>query len=241
MMAGRVDMKALREFERRLGYRFRDQRLLIKALSHASYTNEHGLPKTESNERLEFLGDSIVDMVVSEYLYRRYTELPEGALTKLRAAVVCEASFAKIAARMGFGECILLGRGEDATGGRKRASVLANAFEAVVAAMYLDGGMDQAYRWIVKHLEPYIRLAVAGKAVKDYKTMLQELVQKGDRGKVSYQVAKEQGPDHAKVFTVEVFIDGVRMAEGKGSSKKDAEQSAASAAIGKIAKKKKEK
>ena len=230
-MKAQIDIRQLDAFEQRLDYQFKNRSLLVNALSHTSYTNEHGLPKTSSNERLEFLGDAIVDMVVSDYLYRNYPELPEGSLTKIRAAVVCEGSFAHIAGSMGYGECLLLGKGEQATGGRERASVLADTFEAVVAAMYLDGGMDKVSEWIIGHLEGPIKLAVSGRAVKDYKTELQELVQKGDHGKVGYSVIGEEGPDHAKTFTVEVSIDGRAMAQGKGTSKKDAEQAAAGAAI----------
>ncbi len=236
-MAGKMSAESLQAFEHKIGYRFSDKDLLVHALSHTSYTNEHELPKTQSNERLEFLGDAVVDMIVSDYLYKNYRDLPEGMLTKLRAAVVCESSFAELAAAMGFGDYILLGRGEEATGGRSRASVLADSFEAVTAAIYLDGGIGQAAGWITERLKAPIRLAASGKAAKDYKTTLQEMVQKGSSGRVSYQVTNEQGPDHAKVFTVEVSIDDVKMAQGRGTSKKDAEQAAASAAIKQIVKK----
>lgn len=241
MNMNKIDDKKLDAFEQRLGYRFQNRSLLVNAMSHSSYTNEHNRPKTDSNERLEFLGDAIVDMVVSDYLYRHYPELPEGSLTKIRAAVVCEGSFAHIAGALGYGKCLLLGKGEASTGGRERASVLADTFEAVVAAMYLDGGIEKVSAWIVGHLEEPIQLAVSGKTVQDYKTSLQELVQKGDRGKVSYQVIHEEGPDHAKVFTVEVSVDGKTLAQGKGSSKKDAEQAAAGSAISLLEKKQKKR
>lgn len=238
-MKAKIDTGKLDAFEQRLGYRFSDRSLLVNALSHTSYTNEQNLPKTSSNERLEFLGDAIADLVVSDYLYRSFPDLPEGALTKIRAAVVCEGSFAHIAGSLGYGECILLGKGERATGGRERASVLADAFEAVVAAMYLDGGMERVSAWIIGHLEDSIQLAASGRAAKDYKTELQELVQKGERGKVTYSVIGEEGPDHAKTFTVQVSVDGKVMAQGKGTSKKDAEQVAAGAAISLLSKRRK--
>lgn len=228
----------LAEFEKKIGYRFKDKALLRHALSHTSYTNEHGMEKHESNERLEFLGDAIVDMVVSDYLYRHNSTEPEGTLTKWRASVVCEASFAHIAAGMDYGAYLLLGKGEEATGGRNRSSVLADAFEAVIAAMYLDSDIKTVSDWIIRHLQEEIELAMEGKTAKDYKTLLQELVQKGEQGKVSYRVTDERGPDHAKTFCVEVLIDGKHVADGSGTSKKDAEQAAAGAAVKAITKKK---
>ncbi|HIV02919.1 MAG TPA: ribonuclease III [Candidatus Aphodoplasma excrementigallinarum] len=226
----------LAEFEKIIGYSFKDKALLRHALSHTSYTNEHGLEKHASNERLEFLGDAIVDMVVSDYLYRHSSTEPEGTLTKWRASVVCESSFAHIAAGMDYGAYLLLGKGEEATGGRSRSSVLADAFEAVIAAIYLDSDIQTVSDWIIRHLKEEIALAVEGKTAKDYKTLLQELVQKGERGKVSYRVTDERGPDHAKMFCVEVLIDGQRVADGSGTSKKDAEQAAAGAAVKAITK-----
>lgn len=227
-----ADMTRLAQFEERIGYSFRSKPLLVQALSHTSYINEHGMDKHESNERLEFLGDAIVDMVVSDYLYRKSSTEPEGTLTKWRASVVCEASFAHVAAGMGYGEYLFLGRGEEATGGRSRSSVLADAFEAVIAAMYLDSDINTVSEWIICHLLSEIDRAMQGKTAKDYKTLLQEMVQKGEQGKVSYVVTGESGPDHAKTFCVDVLIDGVYTASGAGTSKKDAEQSAAGEAVG---------
>lgn len=219
------------KFEKKIGYRFKDKSLLYNALSHTSYINEKKMAKHESNERLEFLGDAIVDMVVSEYLYRNYETELEGVLTKRRACVVCESSFARIAKELSLGEFLLLGKGEDATGGRTRSSVLADAFESVIAAMYLDSDIETVSKWIISMLEDDIKLAAKGMIQKDYKTLLQESVQKGDHGKVSYKIVSENGPDHAKTFCVDVFIDGKRIAGGAGTSKKDAEQSAASEAM----------
>lgn len=238
-MNGRgLDKTRIAEFEKKIGYTFQDKALLVHALSHTSYTNEHGMEKQASNERLEFLGDAIVDMVVSDYLYRHNDTEPEGTLTKWRASVVCEASFAHIAAGMDYGSYLLLGKGEEATGGRSRSSVLADAFEAVIAAMYLDSDIETVSAWIIRHLQEELTLAMQGKMAKDYKTLLQELVQKGERGKVSYVITDEKGPDHAKTFCVDVLVDGERVASGSGTSKKDAEQAAAGAAIKALSKKK---
>ncbi len=218
-------------FEKEIGYTFKDKKLLVLALTHSSYANENGLAKTMCNERLEFLGDAIADMVASDCLFRKMPGSQEGVLTKTRARVVCEASFAKLASEMGFGEYILLGRGEQASGGNKRASVLADCFEAVVAAIYLDGGIECAFAWTKARLEPMLILASEGKAGKDFKTLLQETTQKGKSGKVTYRLIDEHGPDHAKVFTVQVCVDDRCVAEGRGTSKKDAEQAAAAAAL----------
>lgn len=219
------------QFEKKIGYCFRDKELLRHALTHTSYANEHGMQKYESNERLEFLGDAIVDMVVSDYLYRANSTDLEGMLTKWRASVVCENSFARAAMSIGIGEYLLLGKGEDATGGRQRFSVLADAFEAIIAAIYLDSDIETVKKWIVSKLESEILLALEGKSGKDYKTLLQEKVQKNGRGKVSYVVVEEKGPDHAKTFCTEVYVDGERIAMGSGTSKKDAEQAAAGEAL----------
>lgn len=221
----------LNKFEEKIGYSFNNKGLLLNALTHTSYANEHGMAKHESNERLEFLGDAIVDMVVSDYLYRTNPSKPEGVLTKWRASAVCEGAFARTATSLGYGEHLLLGHGEEATGGRRRASVLADAFEAVVAAIYLDSDIATVSKWILSKLDGEIRLAVEGKAGKDYKTLLQEKMQKGNRGKVTYEIVSESGPDHAKTFGVDVFIDGERIASGTGTSKKDAEQAAAGEAL----------
>lgn len=226
-----ADTHKVAGFEEKIGYKFKNKELLRRALSHTSYINEAKMQKYESNERLEFLGDAIVDMVVSEYLYKKNPTAPEGSLTKWRACVVCEASFARTAASMKYGQHLYLGHGEETSGGRKRASVLADAFEAVVAAMYLDSDIKTVSDWIISKLENEIELAIQGKSEKDYKTLLQEKVQKGEHGKVSYRVTDERGPEHAKIFCVDVYIDDKKIASGSGTSKKDAEQAAASEAI----------
>ncbi len=229
-----MDINRIAAFEKEIGYTFNDKALVWRALSHSSYANERSLDKTMCNERLEFLGDAIVDMVTSARLYEMMPDSQEGVLTKTRASVVCEQSFAKLAGAMHFGEYILLGKGEESTGGRTRASVLADCFEAVIAAIYLDGGFAAAYAWIEAHLRTAILEASVGKTAKDFKTLLQETTQKGKDGRVTYKLSGEEGPDHAKVFTAQVFVDDVYMAEGKGTSKKDAEQAAAGAALKKL-------
>jgi len=221
----------LDKFESNLGYTFQNRALLVSALSHSSYTNERGLSKEVSYERLEFLGDAILEMLVSECLYKRYLTDLEGGLTKMRASVVCESSFAGVAKSMNLGDYMLLGKGEYTSGGRNRASLLSDVFEAVVAAIYLDSDIDTVRGWVLPWLEKNIEIAGSGKSAADYKTMLQERVQKGDTGKVTYRTISEQGPDHSKQFQVEVMIDGKVMAEGIGVSKKDAEQNAASVVL----------
>ena len=220
---------SISEFEQVIGYEFKNKELLERALTHSSYANEKNLKY--DNERLEFLGDAIVDMIVSDYMYRNYPTEPEGVLTRWRASVVCEASFAHIAKELDYGKYLFLGRGENATGGRTRSSVLADAFESVIAAIYLDSDADTVAKWVISKLESEIKLAVQGKTAKDYKTLLQERLQKGERGRVTYKVVDEKGPDHAKMFCVDVYVDGKRIASGTGTSKKDAEQAAASEAL----------
>ena len=229
-----MENKDILAFEKEIGYTFTDKQLLVHALSHSSYINERGQAKSMSNERLEFLGDAIVDMVASDRLYRMMPDSQEGVLTKTRASVVCEQSFAKLASEMHFGDYILLGKGEEATGGRTRASVLADCFEAVIAAIYLDSNLETVFSWVEAHLRAALASASEGKTAKDYKTLLQEKTQHGKFGRVTYRLTGEQGPDHAKVFAVQVFVDEKYMAEGKGTSKKDAEQAAAAAALAKI-------
>ncbi len=226
-----MEQAKITAFEKQIGYTFSDKQHLVLALTHSSYANEHGMDKTMCNERLEFLGDAIVDLAASDWLFRNLTDSQEGVLTKLRASVVCEGSFAQLAREMHFGDYILLGKGEEATGGRTRASVLADCFEAVIAAIYLDSDLETVFAWTQARLQKALEQAERGKTAKDYKTVLQEKTQKGKHGRVTYQLADEQGPDHAKVFTVHVFVDDRYMAEGKGTSKKDAEQAAAGAAL----------
>lgn len=223
--------ESINDFEKQIGYVFKDKSLIANALTHSSYANENGIMKKYCNERLEFLGDALVDLIAGEYLYIYLPDCQEGILSKKRAAVVCEQSFAKIAKKITLGEHILLGRGEESSGGRTRASVLADAFEAVIAAIYLDSDFDNAKKWVLSQLQAALSDVSSGDNDGDFKSALQETVQKGNKGKVTYELIGEQGPEHAKVFNVCVMIDGKRIAAGKGTSKKDAEQAAAGEAL----------
>ena len=218
--------------EKRLGYTFSDPSLLQHALTHSSYANEHRSEGMTSNERLEFLGDSVLGMVVADYLYRTHPHMPEGELTRTRAALVCEESLHEVARTLDLGSCLRLGRGEDAGGGRSRPSILADAVESVLAAVYLDGGLAPARRLI----QSLILDREREKAVdRDYKTALQELVQKESGQVLSYRAVGERGPDHAKVFLMEVDLNGVQVGRGEGRTKKEAEQMAARAAMERLA------
>ena len=217
------------ELEKRLGYTFQNKHLLENALTHSSYANEKWKNSLASNERLEFLGDSILGFVVADYLYRSCPEHPEGDLTRMRADLVCEASLAQIAARLGLGDHLMLGHGEEQGGGRTRSSINADAVESLIAAAYLDGGF-QAAKGIID------RLLLAGASLGkprniDFKTALQELVQRKKNQTLSYLLLEESGPDHDKTFRVEVTLNGEVVGTGSGSSKKRAEQAAAEVAI----------
>ena len=215
--------------EKKINYEFKKKEFLNKALVHRSYCINH--PELENNERMEFLGDSILGFCVANYLFHTYKDLPEGELTKIRALVVCEQSLFKLAKKIGLGEIILLGKGEEMTNGRERPSILSDAMEAVFAAVYLDGGIKEANRVILSLLKEQIVEAVKNRDVKDYKTVLQEITQKEYETAPLYTLLKEEGPDHAKVFTVAVSLNGKALSEGVGKSKKEAEKQAAKLAI----------
>ena len=219
----------IKDLEMELGYQFRDITLLQNALTHSSYANEYWHDSLKSNERLEFLGDSILGMVVAEYLYRTFSDRPEGELTRMRADMVCEKALAAIASRVHLGQFLLLGRGEEQSGGRKRDSILADAVESVIAATFLDGGMDAARKLI----EQFVLCNVPKNQLNniDYKTTLQEQVQKKKDQILSYTLVGESGPDHDKRFVVAVSLNGEEIGRGKGSSKKRAEQDAARVAL----------
>ena len=217
----------MESLEAKLGYTFSDRTLLENALTHSSYANENHSPGG-SNERLEFLGDSILGMVTAAFLYRTHPDLPEGDLTRTRAALVCEGSLHEAAQGLGLGEYLRLGKGEDAGGGRKRPSILADATEAMLAAVYLDGGMEA--------VRPIIRALILDKEQEkaagwDYKTALQELVQRRPGAGVYYKLTRESGPDHCRSFEMEVSVDGKVIGAGAGRTKKEAEQMAAKAAM----------
>ena len=217
----------IKELQEKLGYNFSDESILIRALSHSSYVNENH-SAGDSNERLEFLGDSVLGLITAENFFKNYKKLPEGELTKLRAATVCEKSLAGFAKQLELGKYLLLGRGEILTGGRERPSIQADAFEAIIAAIYLDGGMEAARVFVLKYIEEAIRQQ---QSVKDYKTMLQEVVQRNPGEIVEYVLAGETGPDHDKRFEVEVHLNSNVIGRGIGRSKKRAEQEAAREAL----------
>ena len=219
----------IKDLEKAIGYQFRNITLLQNALTHSSYANERWHDSLMSNERLEFLGDSVLGMVVAEYLYITFPGRPEGELTRMRADMVCEQALAVVAERLDLGAHLLLGHGEEQGGGRNRPSILADAVESVIAACFLDGGMDVAKRFIQQYVlcdVPVSRLHNV-----DYKTALQELVQKKKDQTLSYELIGESGPDHDKRFTVAVYLNGQKVGEGIGSSKKRAEQEAAHGAL----------
>ena len=224
----------LKELEKKIGYTCREPALLKQALMHSSYTNEKHLPKYQCNERLEFLGDAVLELVSSEYLYLNSPHTPEGELTKTRASMVCEPSLALCARDIGLGDYLLLGKGEEATGGRHRDSVTSDAMEALIGAVYLDGGFTSAkefiHRFVLTDLEDK-------KLFYDSKTILQEMVQGMKAGSISYRLTGEEGPDHDKSFYVEVLIGDRAYGDGKGRTKKAAEQQAAYRAILKLRKK----
>lgn len=224
----------MEKLEEKIGYSFKDKKLLQTALTHSSYANEKH-DRSLSYERLEFLGDSILGLVTAEFLYSHEPALPEGRMTRLRAELVCEASLKKVAEELGIGEYMRLGKGEERSGGRSRASILADMVESVIAAIYLDSGMDSARSFIIERLLKNADLGEQHK-IADYKTELQELVQRKSDSHISYELTGESGPDHNKTFSFCVYINGVAAGQGSGRSKKEAEQAAACAALEKMRK-----
>ena len=222
----------INELEKAIGYRFKNITLLQNALAHSSYANERWHNSLKSNERLEFLGDSMLGMVVAEYLYRNFPDRPEGDLTRMRADMVCERSLALIAERIDLGKHLLLGNGEEAGGGRNRDSILADAVESIIAACFLDGGMEPARAFINTFVLTDVPVRKLRNA--DYKTTLQELVQQKKNQVLSYALVEESGPDHDKHFVVQVSLNGAAVGTGEGKSKKRAEQDAARDAIEKL-------
>ena len=217
----------MKELQEKLNYRFKDQSLIVTALTHSSYANEH---RCQSNERLEFIGDSVLGMVVAMHLYRTFPKLPEGRMTRMRAELVCEQSLWEVADKLCFGEKLRLGKGEALTGGRERHSILADCVEAVIAALYIDGGFAVAEKFINEHVLSKLEL-VGTVPTGDCKTRLQELVQKNPGRKLSYEMLSESGPDHMKVFCAAVYLDGGMIGQGQGHTKKEAEQNAAAKAL----------
>lgn len=219
--------------EEKLGYQFKDPALLERALTHSSYANERGAGPLDSNERLEFLGDSILGLVSADHLFKEHPDLPEGHLTRMRAALVCEEALGEVAKSWGLGAYIKLGHGEERSGGRERVSILADAVEAVLAAIYLDSGIIQARKTIRRFVLCREELGSGG---RDHKTALQEYVQREPGHVLTYELLREEGPDHRKVFVMGVNLDGAQIGAGQGRSKKEAEQLAAKLALERLTK-----
>ena len=222
----------IKDLETAIGYRFRNIQLLQNALAHSSYANERWHNSLLSNERLEFLGDSVLGMLVAEYLFKTFPDRPEGELTRMRADMVCEHTLATVANKIGLGEHLLLGHGEERLGGRSRESILADATESVIAACFLDGGLSAAEQFVKKYI--LVEVPVLKPNNMDYKTALQELVQQKKNQVLTYALVGQSGPDHDKQFDVEVSLNGTVVGSGSGRSKKRAEQMAAKSAMEKL-------
>lgn len=214
--------------EQKLGYEFQSKELLKKALTHTSYAYEKNI---ESNEKLEYLGDSILEFITSKYLYFNYPKLTEGEMTKVRASVVCEKSLYKVAKLHNFSDFLYLGKSEQLSGGKNRPAILADSVEAVIAAIYIDGGIEPAEKFIIENLKQEIEQASKHVGIKDHKTVLQEKLQIHGDVKIEYEIIQETGPDHDKSFEAQVKCNGKILAEGKGKSKKEAEMQAAKKAL----------
>lgn len=224
-------MVRIEEFEKNIGYTFKNKELLKKALTHTSYAFEHHI---ESNEKLEFLGDSILEFISSKYLYHKFPKLTEGEMTKVRADIVCENSLYAIAKMHNFSDFLYLGKSELASHKEARPAIMADSVEALIAAIYFDSGLEEAEKFIIENLKEAAETASKNVGKKDYKTVLQEILQKNGEVKIEYHILKEEGPDHDKTFTAEVCCNKEFLAQGKGKTKKAAEMEAASKAIKKI-------
>ncbi|MBT3180951.1 MAG: ribonuclease III [Deltaproteobacteria bacterium] len=228
------EKKSLKEFEKQIGYKFKRRAHLKRALMHKSYANEHRLPPTDHNERYEYLGDAVLELSVSHLLMERFPDHPEGELSKLRAAIVNEGQLAEIAESINLGDYLYLGKGEDNTGGREKPSLLSDAFEAVLGAVYLDRGFNKVFKVVSFLYEPIMERAGGVGFVKDYKTRLQEVSQSRFRTVPRYRLAKTTGPDHCKTFEVNLYINDELWGVGRGGNKKSAEQNAAQEALSKL-------
>ncbi|CAN7434015.1 ribonuclease III [Rossellomorea sp. LjRoot5] len=226
------DLK-FKTFQNQMGIQFKDEKLLKQAFTHSSYVNEHRRKPYEDNERLEFLGDAVLELTVSQFLFKKYPMMSEGELTKLRAAIVCEPSLVKFSIELNFGELILLGKGEEMTGGRERPALLADVFEAFIGALYLDQGLETVISILEKVVYPKINVG-AFSHVMDYKSQLQELVQRGSAGMIEYSILEESGPAHNRQFISRVSLNDEELGIGNGRSKKEAEQKAAQKALEKL-------
>ncbi len=224
-------MSQLTELQTKIGYTFHNEKLLKHALAHSSYANEHRGDVPGSNERLEFLGDSVLELISAEFLYTHYQHLPEGTLTKMRALLVCEDALFRYANQIELGNYLLLGHGEERAGGRERPSTVSDAFEAVLAAVYLDGGLAKATDFALPFLEKGAQEITAHAHRYDYKTTLQEIAQKNPGELIHYELVNTSGPDHARTFEVHCFLNSNLLGKGSGKSKKEAEQMAAKEAL----------
>lgn len=225
--------KQFEKLQEKIGIKFSDESLLIQAFTHSSYVNEHRDKPHRDNERLEFLGDAVLEVAISHFLYKQYPEMSEGELTKLRAAIVCEPSLVSFAHELSFSDFVLLGKGEEMTGGRTRPSLLADVFEAFIGALYLDQGFEAVFAFMEKHVFPKIKDG-AFSHVMDYKSLLQEIVQRDGSGEIEYKILQERGPAHNREFVSQVILKGKELGIGMGKSKKEAEQRAAQRALEKL-------
>ncbi|MBQ8382127.1 MAG: ribonuclease III [Clostridia bacterium] len=223
----------LSQLEQRIGYRFENATLLKNALIHSSYANESGSkhPALDCNERMEFLGDTVLSLVVSTYLFQNHPDLPEGNLSKLRSFTVCEKALAEFAAEIRLGDYLMLGKGEDHNNGRQRPSITSDAFEALIAAIYLDGGLKNAQTFVLRFAVPHIECLLSEQITEDYKTALQQIVQQEQGEKLEYVLVAEEGPPHQRTFTMEARLNSNVIGRGIGSSKREAEQRAAKEAL----------
>ncbi len=227
-------IKRISELEKIIGYNFKNKDVIFTAITHSSYANEKKSRKLKYNERLEFLGDSVLGLTISEYLFQKKPNLPEGELSVTRAKIVCENSLSQCATDISLGKYLLLGKGEELSGGREKISLLSDAFEALIGALYIDGGFETAKAFVYRYMDKIIKSCIEGKLFYDYKTQLQELVQQNGEQQIAYNVTDQFGPDHNKTFVTEVKINGTVQGRGKGHSKKEAEQNAAKDALNNI-------
>lgn len=230
-----IEGEIIEKLKTGLGLEWNETTILIQSLTHSSYAHENRHLHLEHNQRLEFLGDAVLELAVSDYLYNNYPTFPEGVLTKMRAGIVCEGSLATVARSLRLGDYLLMGKGEERSGGRQRPSILADAMESIIGAIYLDQGMKKATAFIMDKLGPIIKdVAQTGGISADFKTQLQELVQQKSENYLRYQIIEEYGPDHSKTFVAAVNYQGVQWGRGMGRTKKEAEQAAARSALEKI-------
>lgn len=225
-----MDIDRSLQLEKIINYKFNNKENLILALTHSSYANE--IKKgNQCNERMEFLGDAVLELIISEHIYTKYKDLPEGDMTKIRSNLVCATTLAVCADKINLGDFLFLGKGEDQTGGRKRVSILSDAFESLIGSIYIDGGLKKVRDFILNQMSNVIKDCINGKLFMDYKTHLQEAVHKFENSSISYDIVSETGPDHDKIFVSDVLIGGKVSGRGTGSTKKESEQMAAKMAI----------